>query len=160
MGLLWGRHASRYLKKFRTIVSDNTTEDGLRRQTLRIFALLVVTGACYHATIETGLTPSAQTIEKHWASGWLYGLVPPSPVQTAEKCPGGVAKVDTQLSFANQLVSFLTLGIYSPMDITVTCAEGRTSSLPLIQSGADKGAGFQEAIALSLKMHQPVLLTY
>jgi hypothetical protein len=132
----------------------------LKGQNLRIVALLIVTGACYHATIETGLTPSAQTIEKHWASGWIFGLVPPSPVQTAQKCPSGVAKVDTQLSFTNQLVSILTLGIYSPMDITVTCAEGRTSSLPIIRSGVDKRAGLEQAVALSLKMHQPVLFAY
>lgn len=132
----------------------------MKLQNLRIVALVLVTGACYHATVDTGLTPSAQTIEKHWASGWIYGLVPPSAVQTAQKCPNGVAKVDTQLSFTNQLVSILTLGIYSPMDITVTCAEGRTSSVPIIQGGADKAAGFQEAVALSLKMHQPILFAY
>jgi hypothetical protein len=120
----------------------------------------VTTFACYHATIETGLAPSAQTVEKHWASGWIYGLVPPSPVQTAQKCPSGVAKVETQLSFANQLVSFLTLGIYTPMDIMVTCAEGRTSSLPIIKGEPNSAAGFQQAVALSLRTHQPVLLVY
>lgn len=31
--------------------------------------------------------------------------------------------VETQLSFPNQLVSFLTGGIYTPMTITVTCAQ-------------------------------------
>ena len=33
-----------------------------------------------------------------------------------------MAQVDTQLSFANQLVGFLTLGIYTPMEIVVQCA--------------------------------------
>jgi hypothetical protein len=39
-----------------------------------------------------------------------------------------VARVETQLTIANQLVSFLTLGIYSPMSIKVTCAAKRTAS--------------------------------
>jgi hypothetical protein len=88
------------------------------------------------------------------------GLVPPSPVETAQKCPNGVAKIDTQLSFANQLVSFLTLSIYTPMDIKVTCAQGRTSSLPMIKGGPDKAAAFQAAVRVSMETRQPVLLSY
>ena len=80
--------------------------------------------ACYHATIETGRPPSPQTVEKAFAAGWIYGLVPPSTVQTASQCPAGVSRVETQLSFVNQLVSFLTLGIFTPMAIKVTCAAG------------------------------------
>ena len=92
----------------------------------RTFVLTLVlagTVGCYHATVETAATPSTQTVEKKWASGWIYGLVPPSTISTKEKCPNGVAKVETQLSFANQLVSILTLGIYTPMDIRATCAQ-------------------------------------
>jgi Bor protein len=48
--------------------------------------------------------------------------VPPSTVSTAEKCPKGVAKVETQHTFLNQLVGALTLEIYTPMQIRVTCA--------------------------------------
>jgi hypothetical protein len=127
---------------------------------LGLICLIALTNACYHATIDTGLTPSTLTIEKPWANGWVYGLVPPSPVETARKCPNGVAKIDTQLSFANQLVNVLTLGIYTPMDIKVTCAQGRTSSLPTIQAGQDKGAAFAAAVKLSFETKQPVLLSY
>jgi hypothetical protein len=85
-------------------------------------ATLIATAGCYHATVETGATPSSLVIDKAWASSWIYGLVPPSTVSTANKCPNGVAKVETQHSFVNQLVGFLTAGIYTPMQITVTCA--------------------------------------
>jgi Bor protein len=127
---------------------------------LALICFIALTSACYHATIDTGLTPSTRTIEKSWANGWILGLVPPSPVETAQKCPNGVAKIDTQLSFANQLVNFLTFGIYTPMDIKVTCAQGRTSSLPVIKAGPDKAAAFQEAARASLETRQPVLLSY
>lgn len=111
--------------------------------------------ACYHATIETGLTPSTQTVEKHWAAGWIYGLVPPSNVETMARCPNGVARVETQLSFTNQLVNMLTLGIYTPMDITVTCAATRTGTLPVVRD-IDQAHAVQRAVALSLVLGQPV----
>ena len=84
---------------------------------------LVVLAGCYAAKVETGLRPSNTVNKKNFASSWIYGLVPPSTVETAAKCPNGVARVETQLSFVNQLVGALTLGIYTPMQIVVTCAE-------------------------------------
>jgi hypothetical protein len=44
--------------------------------------LLCACAGCYHATVETGATPSTQVIEKKFASSWIYGLVPPSTVST------------------------------------------------------------------------------
>ena len=85
-------------------------------------ALALIASGCYHATIETAATPSPQTIEQGFASAWIAGLIPPKPVETAAKCPDGVAKVETQQSFVNGLVGILTLGIYTPMSIKVTCA--------------------------------------
>lgn len=99
-------------------------------RTFALLAGLTVLGACYHATIETGLTPSTKVLEQKWASSWIYGLVPPKTVETASRCPDGIAKVETQLSFLNQVVHILTLGIYTPMDIRVTCALPAGTSAP------------------------------
>ncbi len=93
-----------------------------------LLAALTSLGACYHATIETGLSPSPQVLEKSFASSWIYGLVPPKTVETTNRCPQGAAKVETQLTFLNQLVGFLTLGIYTPMHIRVTCAQTAAST--------------------------------
>ena len=98
-----------------------------RRSLLFGFSIVVLSG-CYAATIETGKTPSTRVIENNWATGWIYGLVPPKVIETANKCPGGVAKVQTMLSFENQLVQVLTLGIYAPMTIRVTCAVPQETS--------------------------------
>lgn len=91
-------------------------------RTIALLVTLTTLAACFHATVETGLTPSTKVLEQKWASSWIYGLVPPKTVETASRCPDGVAKVETQLSFLNQVVHILTLGIYTPMDIRVTCA--------------------------------------
>jgi hypothetical protein len=93
---------------------------------------VIVSTGCYHATIETGATPSPETMEISSASSWVYGLIPPATVATAAKCPNGVAKVETQLTFVNQLVGVLTLGIYTPMNIKVTCAAKSVSTLTTV----------------------------
>src|SRR5690606_4231519 len=75
----------------------------LRTTTLAAAALL--SAGCYHATVTTGATPSAvEVIDEPFASGWIYGLVPPKTVEAAEKCTSGVAKVETRQSFVNGLV--------------------------------------------------------
>ena len=98
--------------------------DGVTMHRLRSTAVLVafLLAGCYHATITTGRTPSAVVVEDRWADSWIYGLVPPDTINVGQRCPNGVARVDTQLSFLNQLVGALTLGIYTPMDVRVTCA--------------------------------------
>ena len=120
------------------------------------FVLLfsVSISACYHATVDTGLAPSTQTVEKGWAAGWIYGLVPPSTVETAAKCPNGVAKVSTQLSFPNQLVSFFTAGIYTPMEIIVTCAEVPKGTTAM--SGTTPTSAVQAAAEASYATKAPV----
>lgn len=116
---------------------------------LLLAMLVVLLPGCYHATVETGKAPSPETVENKWASGWIYGLVPPSTVQTMQECPSGVARVETQLSFPNQLVGFLTLGIYTPMEIVATCAaDGGMEEEELVESreelreALDRGAPF------------------
>jgi hypothetical protein len=128
---------------------------------LLVSASLLV--GCYHATIETGATPSTTLIENHWASGWVFGLVPPKTVATAAKCPSGVAKVETQLSFVNQLVSFLTIGIYTPMDIVVTCAEAPPAQSSLaVPASAPLEAwhiALAKAATTAIETHAPVYVT-
>jgi hypothetical protein len=94
------------------------------KRSLAVFALLFASSACYHAVINTGLQPSPQTIERPWAHAWLWGLVPPSTVEAMQTCTTGVARVETQHSVVNQVASFLTWGIYTPISIKVTCAAG------------------------------------
>ena len=55
--------------------------------------------------------------------------MPPSTVETMQGCPAGVARVETRQSFVNGLVGLITFGIYTPMEIVVTCANSPGASL-------------------------------
>ncbi|HET7789180.1 MAG TPA: hypothetical protein VFK78_00105 [Gemmatimonadales bacterium] len=135
-------------------------------RTVKLLApvLLLASLACYHAVINTGLAPSPQTIQKDWASGWLWGLVSPSPVSTMAQCPGGVSKVETQHSFLNGLVYWLTSGIYAPMTITVTCAAGHASipagAARLEARRSDLQQTLDSAVALSDHIQGPVFIKF
>jgi len=94
-----------------------------------LFVTLLAVSGCYAARVETGLAPSTTQIKKGFASCWIYGLVPPATVKTAAQCENGVAIVETKLSFVNGLVGALTFGIYTPMEIVVTCAQKPQASL-------------------------------
>jgi len=124
---------------------------------------------CYHATVTTGLKPSTETIEEPFAACWIYGLVPPNTIATETKCPNGVAKVETQNSFLNKLVGILTLGIYTPMEIKVTCAEKSTSSLGnksvdiVLGDRATENEildAFKKAADLAVSQHRAVYVEY
>ena len=141
----------------------------LTRSILLIAFLSILGTGCYHATIDTGLTPSTETIEKPWASAWVYGLVAPDPISTQAKCKHGVAKVETHLSFVNQLVGIITLGIYTPMNIKVTCAAQNTSmnegSFPDMvvdetASAEEHEYAFTQAAELAVKSGKPVYVKY
>ena len=140
-----------------------------RLTSISALAFAVGLGGCYHATIETGLAPSPVIIDQPWALSFVYGLVPPKTVETAAKCPTGVSKVETQLSFLNQLVSALTLGILTPMAIKVTCASGGRAGLPTDAprigvvpgaTGEDVQNAFATAARLAMDTEQPVYVMF
>jgi hypothetical protein len=91
-----------------------------------LWLLFLYLGGCYHANVETGRAPGNQRIEKGWASAYLGGIISPDPIDAKAACVNGVARVETQHSFLNQLVGIATLAIYTPISITVTCATGPT----------------------------------
>lgn len=98
-------------------------------QLILVLLISLSAAGCYHARIETGLTPSAQVIDIPFAAGWVYGLVPPETVKASAQCTNGVAIVETEHSFVNSLVGGLTFGIFTPIHIKVTCATGGNMGL-------------------------------
>lgn len=129
----------------------------------RFFVLLTATfmlvsiGGCYHAQIITGKQPSNKVIEKKWFMGFVYGLVMPDQLDVANDCPDGVAKVETQLSFLNQVVSAVTGGIITPMTLEVTCAAGPGTAQNVIR-GDDTQQVLTEAAHRLAKDQHPVFV--
>lgn len=95
---------------------------------LCVVVIGVLLSSCYHAQIITDAQPSGEVIDEPWAHGFIFGLVSPEEIRTANECANGVAQVDTQISFLNGLVSAITFSIYTPMHITVTCAAEASAS--------------------------------
>ena len=134
-----------------------------------VIAILTLTAltSCYAARVETGLKPSNVQIKKTFAASWIHGLVPPSTIETAARCPDGVAIVETKLSFLNQVVAGLTFGIYTPMEIDVICAE--KSAVGLIRpeteirvassaTSEEWGAALSRAADEAVRTRKPVAL--
>ena len=92
------------------------------QRTLGALAIMLTTTACFHQSVQSGLQPSSTVVEHTFVSTWLWGLVAAQPIDVRQQCPTGVAKVETEQSFVNGLVGAVTLGIYSPQHLRVTCA--------------------------------------
>ena len=118
---------------------------------------LLFTGACYHATIETGTAPVAPLVERE-SMFWVDGLVPTDPVELAGGCPDGVSRVETHHSVIDALANVLTLGLYTPMTITVRCGTGDGTGLPTVHGSSDVAASVAEAAALAYASDATVLL--
>jgi hypothetical protein len=137
-------------------------------RTLRLAALAlaaIVSTGCYHAVIETGRPAGTTVVSRPWTPTFIFGLVAAPEINVAAQCPRGIARVDTQMSFVNGLASFITLGIYTPRTVTVTCASG-TASLPgrVIEVAstdqAARGAALDAAARLSNETGAPVFVKF
>lgn len=86
-----------------------------------VFGAALLTG-CYHITVVSGSAPAPTVVDKPWQNSFIYGLVPPPELNVKEQCPNGVQKVETEATFLNGLVGFLTYSIYTPIHAKVTCS--------------------------------------
>lgn len=141
----------------------------MRRKRWSSLALVVFLGSgCFHQIVQTGNPPGATVVDKAFVPGWLFGLVPNTPVDVRKECPMGVAVVETETSFVNGLASAVTLGIFTPQHVRITCSS-RSASLPAtirqltIPDGASKeieATLVRQAIETSAETHAPVALRY
>jgi hypothetical protein len=82
---------------------------------------LLASSGCFRSAI---LMPTVPPGDRHttWVNGWLWGSVG-GMVSADIYCQGrGVARVETKRSVGNILVSWVTLGIYTPSHVSITCA--------------------------------------
>lgn len=95
----------------------------MRLRSVLVSFMATLLAGCYHITVVTGAPPSGTVIDKPWQMSFVAGIAPPPELNVKDQCPNGVARVETQQSFLNGLVSALSSGIVTPIRATITCAE-------------------------------------
>jgi hypothetical protein len=102
-----------------------------------LLAAMLGAAGCYKATFirDPGVVKGAE--QDRWLDFWLWGLVNEQDIDVKQFCPDGrVAQVVTGGNFGTGIVSLLTLGIYAPRKVYVTCAaDGRALQLELDEHG-------------------------
>ncbi|MDG5767664.1 hypothetical protein QA596_09325 [Balneolales bacterium ANBcel1] len=139
-----------------------------------IIVVLFLTG-CYHAQVTTGLPESGEVHTENWHSTLINGLITLDDAIEAQRyCSDGVAKVETKLSFLNQVVAILSFSIYTPMTIEITCAassdryafgsDGEPMEAHVIPGCAESQqeclAAFEKAAALAAELQSPIFLNF
>lgn len=135
---------------------------------LIVLAIPLFLSGCYHAQITTGAPASNEVYQKAWAHSFIAGLVPPGAINAENHCSNGVAKVETRHSFLNMLAQMVTFSIYSPMEITVTCASAssdipvNSASIELAENATaeDIRRAYTDAANLSSVSEEPVYLFF
>ncbi|WP_158542742.1 Bor/Iss family lipoprotein [Lujinxingia litoralis] len=114
------------------------------RNGLMMLALaLLVAGAtgCYSNTFTYPDRQSDGRVMEESRSFLLFGLVDNNdrPVVAHELCNGPVKSVETVQTFGNMCISCLTLNIYTPSTVRVTCASGMAHNFYLDEDDAVVG---------------------
>lgn len=133
------------------------------RRLLAAASAVVVLSGCYQVNVDTGLPASLDTIEKPFALGFVYGLVPPPTVETASKCKNGVSKVESQMSVVNLLVAVLTSGILTPWTIKITCASSNKAAslvpaeaVRVSATSANTSADYDRVVATAAQLSREI----
>ncbi|OLE62946.1 MAG: hypothetical protein AUG04_07585 [Deltaproteobacteria bacterium 13_1_20CM_2_69_21] len=102
-----------------------------------LLAVLLGAAGCYKATFIRDPNAVKGMEQDKWLDFWLWGLVNEQEMDVKQFCPDGrVAQVVTGGNFGTGIVTLLTLGIYAPRKVYVTCAsDGRAIQLELDEDG-------------------------
>ena len=94
----------------------------LLRHSCAWLALLLLAG-CYKATFYQSTAAVAGARHERWSAFFIFGLVGSEHFDVRDFCgQDAIAEVRTGANFATGLVSLLTIGIYTPHKVYVTCA--------------------------------------
>jgi len=66
--------------------------------------------------------PAAEPVREHWVPGYVFGIWGRDELDVRDDCPtAGAARVHIGATWSTLLVSFVTLGIYTPREVLVHC---------------------------------------
>lgn len=92
---------------------------------LATIALLSVLSGCYTAkmTYSEHAGGSKGDVHRMRQHTFIGGFFSPGATDLSGVCPSGIREVKTQVAGAGLLIRWVTLGIWIPVRITVTCSE-------------------------------------
>lgn len=102
-----------------------------------LLAALLGSAGCYKATFIRDPSAVKGVERDQWLDFFVFGIVGEQNLDIKQFCADGrVAEVQTHGNFGTGVVSVLTIGIYTPRKVTVTCAtDGRAMQLELDEQG-------------------------
>jgi hypothetical protein len=96
------------------------------RLSARVLALVAALGPSSCAATFTEPRTARSESRSVWASYYVVGIIGREEVDVREHCPSGQAsEVETGATLATLGVSLLTIGIYTPRRVLITCAPAR-----------------------------------
>jgi hypothetical protein len=98
-----------------------------------LVAFVLGSTGCYKATFIRDPDAIRGVEYDRWVSFFVFGLVGEKTLDVKEFCSDGrIAQVRTGGNFGTGLVSALTIGIYTPRKVYVSCAGDPAASLELL----------------------------
>jgi hypothetical protein len=92
-------------------------------------AAMSSTAGCYKATfVEDPSAVRQEPTHEEWSNHYVFGLVGDKEYDTREWCPEGVSMARTGGNVGTSALTIVTLGIYAPRKVYVTCAERQVAS--------------------------------
>lgn len=96
----------------------------------------IAASGCYKATFVQPRT-AAGVEHDEWTDFFLFGLVGEETKDIDGYCSGEVARVRTGGNFGTGLVSVVTIGIYTPRKVYVTCADAAATQALQTTAGTE-----------------------
>ena len=96
----------------------------MKKMLLATALALLITG-CAQQTFTVQNKPAAVAQRNHHHHFFVSGIGQKKTVDAAKICGGAenVVKTETQQTFVNGLLGFITLGIYTPLEARVYCSQ-------------------------------------
>jgi hypothetical protein len=92
-------------------------------------ATLSSTTGCYKATfVENPTTLKREPTHEEWANHYVFGLVGDKEYDVRRWCPEGMGMVRTGGNAGTTALTIVTIGIYAPRKVYVTCEPTKMAS--------------------------------
>jgi hypothetical protein len=87
-----------------------------------LIGVLLVTG-CFRVTYVSSTRLPSEVKVRHTHDFWVLGLVGEAHLRPDADCAGrGVARMASGLTIVDSLLTIVTIGIYAPRTVVITCA--------------------------------------